>query len=163
MSFKIKRHICTSVISWWIEYRLWRNHPTLCSYNGRGHQTTWFYGGERAARGVSTSKDCAARLPSYGLSAVEQICDTRRVRCQNGTCARTYRSGAKHRRVWKHGSRASAQFPQVSAHARSRARDGGASGRIGPAPRQALWRAAAKSVSGQHICKYIGIYVYIYY
>jgi len=105
----------------------------------------------------------AARLPSYGLSAVEQICDTRRVRCQNGTCARTYRSGAKHRRVWKHGSRASAQFPQVSAHARSRARDGGASGRIGPAPRQALWRAAAKSVSGQHICKYIGIYVYIYY
>jgi len=34
--------------------------------------------------------------------------------------------------------RYSAQFPQGSAHTRSRAHDGGASGRIGPGPRQAL-------------------------
>ena len=47
-----------------------------------------------------------------------------------------------------HAERYSAQFPQGSARTRSRARDGGASGRIGPGPRQALWRAAAKSVSG---------------
>jgi len=60
-----------------------------------------------------------------------------------------------------HTQRYSAEFPRGSAHARSRARDGGASGRIGPGPRQALWRAAARSVSGQHICKYVGIYVYI--
>jgi len=41
-------------------------------------------------------------------------------------------------------------------------RYGGTSGRTGPSPRQALWRAAAKSISGQHIFKYIGIYVCIH-
>ena len=40
-------------------------------------------------------------------------------------------------------------------------RYGGTSGRTGPSPRQALWRAAAKSISGQRIFKYIGIYVCI--
>ena len=46
-------------------------------------------------------------------------------------------------------------------HACALARDGGARGRTGTGPRQALWRAAAKSITGQHICKYIGIYVCI--
>ena len=40
-------------------------------------------------------------------------------------------------------------------------RYGGTSGRTGPGPRQALWRAAAKSISGQHIFRYIGIYACI--
>jgi len=40
-------------------------------------------------------------------------------------------------------------------------RYGGTSGRIGKGSRQALWRAAAKSISRQHIFKYIGIYVCI--
>jgi len=52
------------------------------------------------------------------------------------------------------------RFPQGSARARAWTCDGGTSGRTGPGPRQALWRAAAKSISGEHICKYIGIYVY---
>jgi len=53
------------------------------------------------------------------------------------------------------------RFPQGSAHARAWSRDCGTSGRTGPGPRPALWRAAAKSISGQHIFKYIGIYVCI--
>ena len=40
-------------------------------------------------------------------------------------------------------------------------RYGGTSGRTGPGPRQALWRAAAKSISGQYIFEYIGMYVCI--
>ena len=46
-------------------------------------------------------------------------------------------------------------------HACALARDGGARGRTGTGPRQALWRAAAISFTGQHICKYVGIYVCI--
>jgi len=53
------------------------------------------------------------------------------------------------------------RFPQGSAHACALLCDGETSGRTGPGPRQALWRAAAKSISRQHICKYIGIYVCI--
>jgi len=44
------------------------------------------------------------------------------------------------------------RFPQGSTHAHACP---------GPGPRQALWRAAANSISGQHIFKYIDIYVCI--
>ena len=50
------------------------------------------------------------------------------------------------------------RFSQGSAHACALMRDGGVGGRTGPGPRQALWRAAAKSISGQHIYyKYITV------
>jgi len=54
------------------------------------------------------------------------------------------------------------RFSQGSAHACALVRDGGTCGRTGPGPRQALWRAAAKSNSGQHIDhQYIISYVCI--
>jgi len=53
------------------------------------------------------------------------------------------------------------RFPQGSVHAHAWVRDGGTSGKTGPGLRQALWRAAAKSISGQYICKYIDTYVCI--
>jgi len=53
------------------------------------------------------------------------------------------------------------RFPQDSAYACALARDSGTVGRTGLGPRQALWRTAAKSTSGNHIFKYMVIYICI--
>ena len=53
------------------------------------------------------------------------------------------------------------RFPQDSAYACTLARDGGTGGRTGLGLQQALWRAAAKYTSGNHIFKYMVIYVCI--